>query len=168
MPFAPAASAVRRIAPRLCGSSTPSRTTMSEYCARFGRDHVRQVVVLFRRRDGDDSLMRRVSGHTVEFGTLQKADGNTNLSAVFDQTLQAQVVTLFRHADPLEGASAGLERLGDGIDAVDVVHEVSVYRKTAKGVRRRIRNSRNPNPFAASRIICWMGNKELIDMLPAQ
>src|ERR1035437_4126922 len=29
-PSAPAASAVRRIAPRLCGSSTPSSTTISE------------------------------------------------------------------------------------------------------------------------------------------
>src|SRR6266446_5782535 len=34
-PSAPEASAVRRIAPRLCGSSTPSSTMTSEYCPRF-------------------------------------------------------------------------------------------------------------------------------------
>ena len=34
-PSAPAASAVRRTAPRLCGSSTPSSTTISECCPRF-------------------------------------------------------------------------------------------------------------------------------------
>jgi len=32
------------------------------------------------------------------------------------------------HADPFESPSPGLERLSDGINAVDVMHEVSVYR----------------------------------------
>ena len=39
-----------------------------------------------------------------------------------------QIAALLGHADPLEGSSASLQRLSNGVDAVDVVHEVSVYR----------------------------------------
>jgi len=36
-------------------------------------------------------------------------------------------VSLFEDAHPLEGPSASLERLGDGIDSVYEIHEPSVY-----------------------------------------
>src|ERR1700747_654675 len=73
--------------------------------------------------------MRGVSRHPVDFGALQKSHGDAGFAAIFDQALQAKIVALFRHANPFEGASAGLEGFGDGVDAVDYVHEVSVYRK---------------------------------------
>ena len=129
-PFAPAASAVRRIAPRLCGSSTPSRTITSEYSARLRRDHVFEIVVLLGRRNRDHALVRGVARQVVEFGPRQKAHGHAQPPAVFDQPLQANVVALLRHAHPLKGAPPRLQRLGYGVDAIDVVHE---YQCTESG-----------------------------------
>ena len=91
-------------------------------------EHIIEIAVLFGGRDCDDSLVRRVAGHAIEFGALQEAHGYAQAAAVFDQALQADVVAFFRHADPLEVPSASLQGFGDGVDAVDVVHEVSVYR----------------------------------------
>ena len=88
---------------------------------------------MFGRGNGDNALMRGVTGHAVEFHAGEKAHGDAELAAVFDHALQADIVPLFRHADPLESASAGLEGFGDSVDAVDIVHEVSVYRKTGCG-----------------------------------
>ncbi len=90
----------------------------------LGADHIVEIAVLLGRRDGYHSLMRRVAGHAVEFHASEKTHRHAQLAAVFDHALQADVVPLLRHADPLESPSAGLERLGDGVDAVDIVHEV--------------------------------------------
>src|SRR5580700_1007145 len=67
--------------------------------------------------------------HLVEFGARQKFNRNAELAAVFDHPLQADVMPLLRHSNPLESPSPGFERLADGIDAINVVHEYSVYRK---------------------------------------
>ena len=75
--------------------------------------------------------MRGISGHAVEFRALEKAHWDADLAAILDQALQAEIVALFRHTDPFEGASAGLEGFGDGVDAVDNVHEGLVYRDGA-------------------------------------
>src|ERR1700726_3364830 len=72
--------------------------------------------------------MRRIAGHSIEFRALQKTHGHAQPPAIFDQTLQPDVVALLRHADPLERATTRLERFGDGIDSINVVHEYSVYR----------------------------------------
>ncbi len=102
----------------------------------LGGDYVGKIIVLFCRGDGNHTLMRGVAGHAVELGALQKAHGHADLSAIFDEALQAEVVALFGHADPLERASARLQRLGHRVDAIDVVHEVSVYRGDNAAIRR--------------------------------
>jgi hypothetical protein len=61
MPPAPAACAVRTIAPRLCGSSTPSSTTIN-----CGGGDVVQFGVALGRSHGDHALVRRRAGQTVE------------------------------------------------------------------------------------------------------
>ena len=56
--------------------------------------------------------MRGISGKLVEFGALQEAHVHAQPTAVFDQTLQADVVTLLGHADPLKRSPARLQRFG--------------------------------------------------------
>src|SRR5579872_7606449 len=70
-----------------------------------------------------------VPRHVIEFYSGEKLYRHPDLAAVFDHPLHANVVALFRHAYPLESPSTGFERLGNGIDAINVVHDVSVYRK---------------------------------------
>src|SRR5207248_5810163 len=89
----------------------------------LGGDHVSQIVVLLGRGDRDNSLVRGVSSHAVEFSALQKPDGHTQTTAILNQALQAQIVALFGHTNPLERAPTGLERFADGVDAVNVVHD---------------------------------------------
>ena len=98
----------------------------------LGGDHIFEIVVLFGRRDGDHALMRRVARQFVEFGALQETHVHAESPAIFNQALQADVVALLGHADPLKRPPARLQRLGNGIDAVDVVHEYSVYRKRGR------------------------------------
>src|SRR5580704_14751066 len=70
--------------------------------------------------------MGSVAGHAVEFHASEKAHGHAKLATLFDHALQANVVRLLRHADPLKSPSPGLERLRDGIDAIDIVHKNSL------------------------------------------
>src|SRR5208337_5612869 len=97
--------------------------------ATLGGDDVVEVVVLLRRSDRDDSLMRHVPGHAVELRALDKAHRHVQPPAVFNQPLQANVVALLRHPDPLKRPPASLQGLANGTDAIDVMHELSVYRK---------------------------------------
>ena len=90
----------------------------------LGADYIIEIAVLFRRSDRDDSLMRprfRPSGRVLR---ARKRTGTPEATALFDHALQADVVPLLGHADPLESASAGLECLGNRVDAVNIVHEV--------------------------------------------
>src|SRR5579862_3079540 len=119
----------------------------------LGGDYVGEIVVLLGRCDGNDSLMRGVSGHAVEFGALKKAHWDADLSAIFDEALQAEIVALFGHADPFERASARLQRLGHRVDAVDVVHEVSVYRDGDAAIRRVLCHSaRSEEPLQSAQV----------------
>src|SRR3954470_12977388 len=74
-----------------------------------GSDHVGKVVVLLGGGDCDHPLVGSVSGHAVEFSALQEAHGYAEATAIFDEPLQANIVTLFSHANPFEGASPGLQ-----------------------------------------------------------
>ena len=86
-------------------------------------NHIIEIAVLFGRCDSYHSLVRGVAGHAIEFCARHKTHRNGKAAAVFDHALQTDVVPLLRHANPLKGASTGLERLGDGVDAVDIVHK---------------------------------------------
>ena len=66
--------------------------------------------------------------------------------AIFNQTLQADVVALLGHPDPLERPPARLQRLGHGVDAIDVVHEYSVYRNAGGRLQRLALSSRDGWP----------------------
>src|SRR5271170_5770547 len=95
----------------------------------LGPDYIVEIAVLLGRGDSDYTLMSSPASHLVEFGACEKFYRHAEFPAVFDHPLQADVVPLLRHADPLESASAGLERFADCVDPIDIVHEVSVYRK---------------------------------------
>src|SRR5580700_5948625 len=97
--------------------------------------------------------MGSVAGHAVEFHASEKAHGHAQLATLFDHALQADVVTLLRHADPLEGAPPGFQCLGDGVDAVDIVHEVSVYRKPRHETSPGIVNGQDPEGRDFSRAV---------------
>jgi len=66
----------------------------------LGCDHILEFIVLFRRSDGDDTLMRVVAGHTIEFGAAYHPDRDTLLAALFDHALHADIVAIFGDADP--------------------------------------------------------------------
>ena len=70
--------------------------------------------------------LRRVARNAVEFGALHKAHGHSDFSAIFNQPLQAKIVPLLRHANPFKRPAPRLQGLGYGVDAIDVMHEVSV------------------------------------------
>src|ERR1700746_595739 len=72
--------------------------------------------------------MRRVTGHAIEFCAFQKTYGHAQPTAIFNQTLQSDVMALLRHSNPFERPPARFQRFGDGIDSIDIVHEYSVYR----------------------------------------
>ena len=74
------------------------------------------------RSDRNHSLMRIVPSHAIKFGTGNETHRNAISSGLFYDALQAQIVAVLGYADPLESAAASLERLGNGIDAVDEVH----------------------------------------------
>src|ERR1035438_6167894 len=92
-------------------------------------DDVVKIVVLLGRRDGHHALVRCVARHLVEFCALQEPHGHLQAPAIFNQSLQADVVALLGHANPLESPPARLQRFGNGVNSIDVVHEYSVYRK---------------------------------------
>ena len=104
-PSAPAASAVRRMAPRLRGSSTPSRTTTSagsrasassvlEGDHRLGRDH------------GDDALVRHAAGHAVEGLARLEAQRDAHLAGAGDGLGDAPVADPLHDQQPVEVARA--------------------------------------------------------------
>ena len=66
--------------------------------------------------------MGGVARKFVEFLARQKADLHANLAAVLDYPPQADVLAFGGNADPLKGAAAGLQRLGDGVDSVENIH----------------------------------------------
>src|SRR5580693_3724781 len=96
--------------------------------AALSSNDVVKIAILLGRGDRDHSLMRRGARHAIKVGPQQKTHGNACTTAVFDEPLQPNVMAFLRHADPLESPLASLERLGDRIDAVDVMHGVLVYR----------------------------------------
>src|SRR5215475_8871101 len=85
-------------------------------------DHVVQAAVLFCGCDCDHSLMGCVPCKSVQFGALQKAYGYSQLTALLDDALQTQVVTLLRQPHPLESAASNLNSFAHRIKTVDVVH----------------------------------------------
>ena len=60
----------------------------------------------------------------VEFGAGQKAHRHAVAPAFLHHALQTQVMTLFQYANPFERSPARLQRFGDSIDPVDVIHRV--------------------------------------------
>ena len=88
----------------------------------LGGDHVIQMVVLLGRSDRDHALVSIVPRHAIEFGAAQKTHRHPIAPALLHHALQAQVVTLFQYANPLERPPARLQRFGNGIDPIDVIH----------------------------------------------
>src|SRR5689334_3402638 len=66
--------------------------------------------------------MRVVSSHAIKFGAGNEAHGNAISSGFFHNELQAQIVAVFGYSNPFKRTTANLERLSDGIDAVDEMH----------------------------------------------
>jgi len=46
--------------------------------------------------------MRRVARHLIEFRAFEETYRHAQTAALFNESLQADVVALLRHADPLE------------------------------------------------------------------
>src|SRR5437773_7821126 len=88
----------------------------------LGREHIINVAVLLRRSNCDHALMAVVSSHAIEFRPRHESHRHCLSSALVYDSLQAQVMALFRHAYPFERTAARLQRLGDGINAVDKIH----------------------------------------------
>ncbi len=145
-PLAPAASAVRRIAPEIVRILDAIEHDYQRILRALGGDDIGQIVVLLGRRDGHDSLVRAGARHLVEFRALQETHLNVQPPTVFNQPLQADVMALLGHADPFKGPPARLQRFGYRIDAIDVVHEYSVYRVAtlADVILRRAQRSEGP------------------------
>src|ERR1039458_2906388 len=86
-------------------------------------DYIIEPGILFRRSDGHYALMSIISGHAIKLCTSYKTHRHALPPAFFHHALQTKIVALFGDPDPLEGARTGFQRLGDGIDSVDVIHE---------------------------------------------
>ena len=92
----------------------------------LGGDYIFKIVILLRRSDGDHALVRIVAGHLVEFVAEHEAHGNSLPPAFIDDMLQAKVMAFLGDSNPGEGAATSLQRLGNGIDPIDVIHVLVV------------------------------------------
>ena len=91
-------------------------------CSTLGREHIINVAVLLRRGDCDYTLVSIVTSHAIEFRPRHKPHRHGLSPALVYNSLKPQIMALFRHAYPFERTAARLQRLGDGINAVDKVH----------------------------------------------
>ena len=66
--------------------------------------------------------MRGVPGNVVKFLTRQNTHWNADLAALVDHPPQANVFPLFGDTNPLEVATASLQRFRNRIDSVKNVH----------------------------------------------
>ena len=123
-PLTPAASHVRRIAPTLCGSSIPSRTTISgcRVAGTVGASRRRIACQLLDRvvrrlRDlGDDPLVHAAARRALQ-GLRVRALDRDALRAGQRQHLVHALVRARAHAQPRHFLRA--QRLEDRVDSVD-------------------------------------------------
>ena len=124
MPLAPAASAVRRIAPRLCGSSTPSRTTTSEYSARLAAITSSRSLYCLAEVTATTPWCAtlpamRSSSERSKKRTWRPRRRDSSIRRCRRMSWRSLAIPIHSNVAP-----ACLQRFGDGINAVDVVHEV--------------------------------------------
>ena len=74
------------------------------------------------RSDGDDTLVSIHSRPTIQFCAFDEAHRHSLAPALFDDSLQSQIVPVSGDSHPLKPAHTGLKRLGDGVDPVNVIH----------------------------------------------
>ena len=86
------------------------------------RHDVIEIAILFCGSRGHKSLMRGVTGNFVQFHSRQNANGNSDLAALVNRPLQANIVPLLGDGNPLEVAPARLERFRNRIDSVKNIH----------------------------------------------
>ncbi len=67
--------------------------------------------------------MRGVAGNFVEFHARQDSHRNADLAALVNRPLQPNIVPLLGDGDPLEVASARLERFGNRINSIENIHD---------------------------------------------
>ena len=92
-PCAPAHSAVRMIAPRLCGSDSSSQMTMQRRPRPVFRGAFEDVVdrgVVMRGDDGDDALVRARGGELVELAPVGLDDDGAGLLSPWRPGAQAR------------------------------------------------------------------------------
>ena len=127
-PSAPAASAVRRIAPRLCGSSMPSSTTISERSPR------REATRLLSRSLYCFADVAATSPWCAVLPASSSSSilGKTRTELRSCGTRRSRVACGYLYAPwprpPLEVSAARLERFGNSIDSVENIHANQVYR----------------------------------------
>src|SRR5207244_11673831 len=62
------------------------------------------------------------SRYLVTFRSCHTSNGNPVSPAFFNHPLQTQIMTLLQHAHPFERSPPRLQRFGNGIDSVDIIH----------------------------------------------
>ena len=143
-PSTPAASAVRRIAPRLCGSSMPSSTTISG-AARAPRTRSSTPCRLASSTSATTPwctpprACRASTSFETRSGVIPRVDANASSSRMRSSSRLANSQLL--HA-------SGAQRLEDGIDAVD--DHASAGRRMPPRARGRSRCARIPDPCSAA------------------
>jgi len=85
-------------------------------------NQVVEIGVMLARGHRDHALVGGVDRQLVQFHPRENADLNSDLAAVFDDALQADVAALLGDSDPLEGTTARLERFGHRVDSINYVH----------------------------------------------
>ena len=135
-PSTPAPSAVRSSAPRLWGSSTPSRARKNLCCRRLvGSQQVLDSQELALPNDRQDSLMGVGPGKPGELVPGLKRYANTGRPAELDQPLQPVVATLPGHADMVKLPRTGTDGLLDRVETVKNFHPSSLLSKWKNGCK---------------------------------
>ncbi len=84
------------------------------------------VGIFLRRSNCDHSLVVAGRREAIQVRTRNGAHRHAQRAALADDLVHALIVAFARHADVLEGTSAGLQRFQNGVDAVNDGHRKSV------------------------------------------
>ena len=114
---APNASALRRQAPRLCGSVTPSSTSSSGGVVAGFEDvvqrHVRQRIV----DDGHHALVAPVAGQRVEPRGVDRMNRTRRRFGARDEIADARVLPAREHIEIVHGIRPLAQAGGDGVES---------------------------------------------------
>ena len=122
-PSTPAPSAVRRSAPRLWGSSTPSRARKKRWWpSARGGEEVFDGEELALANEGDDALMGVGLGEPGELVAGLEGDADAGGAGEGDEPFEAVVAAFAGDGDVVELSGAGADGLFDGVEAVENFH----------------------------------------------